>query len=226
MSRLSRHLPALLALLLSAAWLQATPLVLDYVKSDHGNGLVYYTFTLTLQNHDSSWAPGQSFGWVIFGDSPTVDGSVFTDFTYISGNGPWSETTMVTGAHNGVLLGPTNLMWTPTQVGDSIVWHGSATRDVPDGTIRFSTLSGLGGAVPATFAPTGPQAPPEPGPLVTVPTSDTSSSSSSSSGSGSSGSGSSGSGGGDPQDPLATPEPATIALAALALLSMAARRKA
>lgn len=214
-------------LLLVAASLEATPLRLDYSKSWSSNGVVFYTFTLALENADESWAPGQGWSWLIFGDSPTVDGSPFTDFTMsngLFGFGPWSTVTTSSGAHNGPTLGPLSEFWVPNAVGDFITWQGYSTSNVPDGSLFFSTFFTQGGAVAADFVAANnifpddlfPNSPGAPG---------SSSTSSSSSGSSSSSSSSSSSGGSLTVQPLATPEPGSLSLASLAIAALAWYRR-
>ena len=245
-----KRFPLLLTLLLLAAsWGQATPLRLDYSKSWSASGIVYYTFTLALENSDDSWAPGQGWGWLIFGDSPTLGGSAFNDFTLtggVFGVGPWTEVTTSSGAHNGPTLGPVTDFWVPNNVGDFITWQGYSTSNVPDGALFFSTFFTQGGGVAADFAAANNLFPDElfpnsPGYVPPInggvpPTTDSGSSSSSSSSGGSSSSSSSSSGsssssssssGGD--DPLfiqtvSTPEPGTMVMAGLALLALGWKR--
>ena len=230
-----RRIPCLLTLLLLAAsWGEATPLRLDYSKSWSSNGIVYYTFTLALENADQSWVPGQGWGWLIFGDSPSLGGSPFNDFTLtggIFGVGPWSELTTSSGAHNGPTLGPVGDFWVPSQVGDFLTWQGFSTSNVPDGALFFSTFFTQGGAAAADFQaasnlfpddafPNSPAfVPAATGGSLPQPTS-------SSSSGGSSSSSSSSSGGNDDLwiQTVATPEPGTVGLAALALLALGWRR--
>ena len=210
----------LMLVVLAACWIQATPLRLDYTKAFHGNGVAYYSFTLTLSNQDQTWAQGQGFNWVIFGDSPDLGGSVFRDFTLISSSGPWNQVTMTSGSHNGWLLGPTGQSWTPAAVGDFVTWHGYSTVDLPSGAIRFSVLSPVvtpfaaasdvtpGSSPPLTSFAASPPPPPPPPPPST-------------------GSASTPPRGSVPLvvAPVATPEPSTFGLAGLALLALAWRAK-
>ena len=110
---------------------QATPLRLDYTKDYGGNGLTYYTFTLTLQNQDSSWTPGQSWDWLLFGDAPSLGDGAFADFTLISTTGNWNQ---VSHAERPLQWRVDRFRplrsWTPLQVGDFISWRGSSTSDV------------------------------------------------------------------------------------------------
>ncbi len=236
-----RRIPILLVLaLLAASWGEATPLRLDYSKSWSANGIVYYTFTLTLENADESWAPGQGWSWLIFGDSPNLGESAFSDFTLdgtLLGVGPWNEVNMSAGAHNGPTLGPVSNFWVPTNIGDFLTWHGFSSSNVPDGAMFFSTFFTQGDAVAADFVLANNLFPDEtfPDSPAYVPPIDAegsvpSGSSSSSSSSGSSSSGSSSSGGLITEEELwiqtlATPEPGTVGLAGLALLALAWRRQ-
>jgi len=233
---MSKRISCLIALLfLASIGSEATPLRLDYSKSWSASGIVYYTFTLALENTDESWVPGQSWGWLIFGDSPSLGGSPFNDFTMtggIMGVGPWNSVTTSSGAHNGPTLGPAVEMWMPTSVGEFLTWQGYSTSNVPDGAMFFSTFFTGGGAVGADFqAATNlfpdvnfPNSPAFVPPVNGSPpvSSNSSSSSSSSSGGSSSSSSSSTSSGGDELwvQTVAVPEPASVGLtsAVLALL--------
>jgi hypothetical protein len=56
----------------------ATPFTLDYSVSvtprPSGSNFMY-SFVLTLDNHDGSWAPGQGFNWFVIGASASFPGA-------------------------------------------------------------------------------------------------------------------------------------------------------
>src|SRR4051812_30981296 len=100
---------------------QATPLRMDYSVTP-GVGLFNYHFTLSLDNHDGTWAAGQGWRWLIFGDVPSglspLTGFI-GDPTSISG-GPWTSFTTTGGAHNGPTLNSVLDYWIPTAVGQTV----------------------------------------------------------------------------------------------------------
>ncbi|MBY0506098.1 MAG: PEP-CTERM sorting domain-containing protein [Bryobacteraceae bacterium] len=222
-------MPGLLVLvMLLASYAEASPLRLDYSKSWSANGIVYYTFTLALENADESWVPGMGWGWLIFGDSPTLGGSEFADFTLTGGSmRPWTSVTTSAGAHNGPTLGPVGDFWVPSNVGEFLTWQGYSTSNIADGELFFSTFFTTGGAVGADFQLANnlfpdadfPNSPAFAAPKGSAPAS------SASPPSGSSSSSSSSSGGGLNIQTVATPEPGTVGLAGLALVALAWRRR-
>jgi hypothetical protein len=136
----------------------ADPLHMEYAVNPLGGGIFHYDFTLSVDNHDGSWAAGQGFSWLTFGDQPNNTPSNLTNFALDSGNlpvGPWIELDNSSGGHNG----PTFLIgtgggiayWVPSGVGASLSWHGTSTADLPQGQLLFSTLLTQGGGVPANF---------------------------------------------------------------------------
>lgn len=162
---------ALAALGLLAATAEAGPLRLDYAVTDLGGGLYDYEFTLVLDNADSSWAPGQGWGWLIFGDAASAASPLtgyvadVTDYPI----GPWTGTTSSGGGHNGPTLNPVGSYWVPTAVGQSLAWSGTSTADLPAGSLLFSTLLTTGGASGESFKVANrlaPAAVPEPASLL------------------------------------------------------------
>ncbi len=170
---------ALLAMTAGAA--AQNPLKLDYCTTPGGAGTIY-KFTLTLDNHDNSWVPGQGFGWIIFGDiagtqppdppavSPLNDWAA--DPSYWPA-GPFTEMTNSGGGHNGPTLGPIVIVevdpnhpdpqdplhyiyhwitWAPTAIGQSITWGGTSATLVPDGQLLWSNLLTAGGAPQVQWA--------------------------------------------------------------------------
>src|SRR5512146_1882481 len=69
----------------------ATPLRLDYSVS--GGPTFTYNFTLTLDNHDATWASGNGFGWLVFGDVPTGSSNLTSWIGNTSSfvGGPWNS---------------------------------------------------------------------------------------------------------------------------------------
>jgi fibronectin-binding autotransporter adhesin len=126
------------------------PLTLDYSVAPAGP--VYdYTFTLTMDNHDGTWAPGQGWGWVVFGDVPSGT-SPINDFTMTgSVSAPWTlNNGRTSGGHNGPNLDPVLVLWTPSAIGESRTWTGKSANNVAEGSLLFSTVMSTG--VTANFA--------------------------------------------------------------------------
>src|SRR5262245_27065220 len=95
------------ALLAAAAGAAATPLRLDYCVETRGRGTYPYVFPLVLNNNDNSWASGQGFGWIIFGDEPgPPQGSGIPPLTNFLGDpaslpaGPFTQFQSSLGGHN------------------------------------------------------------------------------------------------------------------------------
>lgn len=141
--------------LLSGA-VQATPLRLDYVVSNAGGGQYDYEFKLTLDNHDSSWAAGQGWTWLTFGDASSAP-SPLSSFVGDSSSlpvGPWTSYNFSGGGHNGptFLFGNAGVeYWTPDSVGSYLTWSGTAAVDLSNSGLLFSTLWTSNGAVAADF---------------------------------------------------------------------------
>lgn len=167
---MTRTLPFVIALgfaLGLAGAAPADPLDLFYTKSSIGGGLLQYDFTLKVTNLDSSYAPGQGWNWIIFGDVPSST-STLPDFslsweTFPNPNMGFSSSG---GGHNGpTFIDTVNLGtdgWIPLGVGDFVQWSGTSAFDVPDGSLLFSSLIPLFGATPPDFKPAIPTAVPEP----------------------------------------------------------------
>jgi hypothetical protein len=139
------------ALLCHVSQTKASPLSMDYWVVDIGGGLYEYDFTLVLDNHDSSWAPGQGWDWLIFGDQMDAP-SPIDDFVGDPGDlpiGPWTFYTTSWGSHNGPTL--LSSAWIPTAVGESLNWSGTSANLVTAPDMLFSTLVTSGGAVPADW---------------------------------------------------------------------------
>ncbi|HMO15679.1 MAG TPA: hypothetical protein PKD64_10260 [Pirellulaceae bacterium] len=131
-------------------------LSLYYYKTDIGGGIFQYDFTLSLTNDDNSYAPGQGFNWIIFGDVPSST-STLPDFALLYETFPNPDIiyTFSGGGHNGpTFLDITNFGtngWIPIGVGDSVTWGGTSAFDVPDGQLLFSTLVSINGATLTDF---------------------------------------------------------------------------
>jgi hypothetical protein len=154
----------LLSLCLSVPAAEATPLRMDYTISDLG-ATYRYDFTLTLDNHDATWAPGQEWDWIIFGDNDSAD----TRNGFDTNGGGLGGDTWVTlsfappitnifdssGGHNGpsLAISTHGLLlpgWMPTAIGQSLVWAGTSTVFIPDGQLYWSSLF-VGGARTVDF---------------------------------------------------------------------------
>ncbi len=138
-----------------------SPLRLEYTCTDVGGGFYNYEFELIVDNGDGTFAPGQGWGWVIFGDQQQMESNL-TDFIGDLNSlpaGPFTQFQSSGGFHNGPTLGPISdgggglVYWFPEAVGDSISWAGDSTAQLGDGELLFSTLITSGGAVPADFKP-------------------------------------------------------------------------
>lgn len=129
------------AALLSVTNANATPVRLDYSVS--GTGIYHYDFNLVLDNHDSSWSPGQTVSGIVFGDSPSS--SPFNDFIGDPASlpiGPFTSYTNINGSHNGPMLLNISSFWSPTAVGNSLHWSGTSATFLGQGQLQFSTLMG------------------------------------------------------------------------------------
>src|SRR5690606_4927203 len=106
----------------------AHPLRLDYCVDALPGGQYQYTFTLTLDNNDNTWAPGQGWTWITFGATQAMS-SPLEDFVMDPSSypiGPYTELTVSGGYLNGPTLGPLTdpnsnfIYWTPSAVGESL----------------------------------------------------------------------------------------------------------
>jgi hypothetical protein len=144
--------------LLSGGFALATPISLNYAISDIGGGLYNYEFSLVLDNHDNSWISGQSWNWLIFGDAPYGSISPLTDFVGDMNDlpvGTWTSYGYSQGGHNGptfiYTIGGDFIGWVPTSVGETLIWSGTSTANLPQGQLLFSTLVNEYGAIGAEF---------------------------------------------------------------------------
>jgi hypothetical protein len=116
----------------------ATPLRMDYCVEPQSGGTFLYHFKIVLDNNDGTWAPGQGFGWFIFGDQMNAT-SPINDFMGDPASlpiGPFTDYQGSSGFHNGPTLGPVVVLmppfpenlWVPTAVGDQLMWNGTAAE--------------------------------------------------------------------------------------------------
>jgi hypothetical protein len=113
-----------------------------------------YEFSLVLDNHDSTWSPGQGWGWIIFGDAPLGSTSPLTAFIGDNSDlpiGPYTGFGITGGGHNGPDLSNPANFWTPTAVGNALNWSGTSTADLAQGELLFSTILPQNSAVMANF---------------------------------------------------------------------------
>ena len=139
----------------------ATPLRLDYSTTALGGGLFDYEFTLVLDNNDNSWAAGQNFNWIVFGDCESctspLDGFIGdpSDLPI----GPFTFYTTSVGFHNGpTLIESPGLGWVPGSIGESLSWSGTAPVNIQQGLL-WSNLLGSNpntGFTEANFTGTDP----------------------------------------------------------------------
>ncbi len=142
-------------LVLAVPSAQADPTTLWYEVTDIGGGLYDYEFSLVLDNLDGTWAPGQGWGWIMFGDAQQSP-SPLTDFVGDIGDlpiGPFSYYTSSGGYHNGPTLGYVFDTWVPTTVGESLDWSGTSTAFLAPGEMLYSSLEQIGGAEYISFKP-------------------------------------------------------------------------
>jgi MYXO-CTERM domain-containing protein len=148
---------AALSLAVSASIAQATPLTLDYSVTPDGS-LFNYSFTLKLDNNDSSWASGQNFNWIVFGDVPSAT-SPLSDFTLTSAApAPFTYLDSTSGGHNGptfIISTPSEPAgtsgWFPTAIGNTLSWTGTSASDLGQGDLQWSNLIASGDGDLANF---------------------------------------------------------------------------
>ena len=149
------------ALAFAAGTAIAHPLRLDYCVDALPGGQYQYTFTLTLDNNDNTWAPGQGWTWITFGATQAMS-SPLEDFVMDPSSypiGPFTELTGSGGYLNGPTLGPLTdpnsnfIYWIPSAVGESLTWTGTSANFIPEAQMAFSTLITTGGAGQAAFSP-------------------------------------------------------------------------
>jgi hypothetical protein len=141
----------LAAVALTAGAAVATPLTLTYSVSDEGGGVYRYEFTLTLDNNDGTWFPGQNFNWITFGDAQETTSPLASFVGELPAPAPFDDEgfSFSGGFHNGPTLldfGTDNnfIGWVPTAVGETLEWAGTATVDLPQGELLWSNLIGTG----------------------------------------------------------------------------------
>lgn len=144
----------------------ATPLTMEYAKTSLGGGLFQYDFTLALDNHDGSWASGQQWDWIVFGDTDT-SGSLYKGFdsngatsgglswTTLTVSAPIGAVVFSSGGHNGATLQMGSSValpgWQPLAIGDEISWSGTSTVNYLPGQMVWSSLITGGGAATVSF---------------------------------------------------------------------------
>ena len=154
MRKLRFGLGAVALLAACAGTASATPLRLDYCVDVLPSGLYKYTFTLTVDNHDNSWAPGQAWRWLIFGDQNGAPSPLtsWADDGTVWPVGPWTGYSSSGGGHNGPTMNYVLDYWTPAGVGDSLTWTGTSNANLQEPDMLFSTIAGtLNGGIAADF---------------------------------------------------------------------------
>ena len=138
---------------------QAASLNLNYTVENLTDGWFNYSFQLKVDNTDNSYVPGQTWSWIIFGDSPPPpygEGTLTNWVGDLSKSSPWIASFNASSlSHNGpTLLGPGHDVlagWTPSDVNDYLYWSGKSTANLPQGELLFSTILTSNGATPADF---------------------------------------------------------------------------
>jgi hypothetical protein len=139
----------------------ASPLTMTFCVENLPNAQYRYTFTLTLDNHDNTWHPGNGFGigGIVFADSPNGP-AVLDDFVVDVASfpiGPWTSYSPISGGHNGTNLlpiawsqPPYNIIyWTPTAIGQTLTWRGTSSHLTMQ--LQWSALFATAG-FPVNFA--------------------------------------------------------------------------
>lgn len=149
---------AIAALALVAQATVATPLTLSYQVTNLGSSY-QYDFNLVLDNHDNSWAAGEQWDWLVFGDrvggGSNAEAIKCVDWTWIS-LAAGSTSTCSSGAHQGntLGLGGNGVIlpgWSPTAVGQSLSWSGKTSTLVSPDNMYWSSLITGGGAQTVQF---------------------------------------------------------------------------
>jgi hypothetical protein len=142
----------LMALSAATSSQATTPLTLDYsISASATPGEYTYNFTLILGNSDNSWASGQNFNWIIFGDAASA-ASPLADFVINPASlpvGPFTSLDFSGGGHNGPTFldydyvgGAYGPGWVPSAVGDTLAWSGISSVYLSQGQLLFSNLVG------------------------------------------------------------------------------------
>jgi hypothetical protein len=134
----------------------AQSLELDYSVTPKAGNLFHYDFTLRLANQDNSWAPGQQWDWITFGDADFPGPSPISDFFNFASSDPQASLTFSGGGHNGptIAYGPNSVVlpgWEPSAIGATLMWSGDSVTRLGAGQLLFSTLVTGNGAVRSDF---------------------------------------------------------------------------
>lgn len=136
-----------------------TPLTLEYSVS--GNGTSYdYFFRLVLDNHDGSWTPGMDWDQPYFGQAAYGSGGTTPFATWVTDAasfpvGPYWSTSWSNYTVSGMSYDCPVLIdnvfpgwedWTPTGIGDQLVWWGTCDVFLDEGEMSWSMPRGTGGA--------------------------------------------------------------------------------
>ena len=144
---------AVLSLAVSSA--QADPTTLWYEVTDIGGGLYDYEFSLVLDDHDGTWAPGEKFINIWFADSPGFP-MLLVDFEGDKGDlpiGMFYEYGYVLGYHYAWALKPLSYWWEPKTVGESLNWSGTSATFLAPGDMLYSIQPTMHGLPRVDFKP-------------------------------------------------------------------------
>jgi hypothetical protein len=137
---------AMAALCMASQLSFAIPLTLNYQVTDLGS-TYQYDFDLVLDNNDSTWAAGQQWDWIVFGDRvggfPNAEAIPCSAWTW-GVSDPGVGATCSSGFHQGNTIqydGSVSLPgWMPMMIGDSLSWSGTSSILVATGDMYWAAL--------------------------------------------------------------------------------------
>ena len=147
---------AAVLLVLSWAHASAAPMSITYSAVDAGESLWAYEFVVEFDNNDGTWAPGQKFDYLTFGNEQSATGQygAFGDWTWTAIPAIASPN-FATGTFNGPTLNfcvtgiscKTSFKdgaWIPQSTGEILFFSGLSSTFIGD-TILWSVLKTSGG---------------------------------------------------------------------------------
>ena len=155
---------AVVALFLVPSSVAAAPMTLSYTITDLGapSGTYKYDFTLTLDNHDGTWSPGQKFDYLSFSNETSGSGPFgqFGDWSW-TGTPTIASPTFSMGTANGPTLDFCDAgincstsfkdgAYGPQTIGERLVFAGLSSTFI-DAGLLWSMLKRSGGGSPWQF---------------------------------------------------------------------------